>query len=54
MNKGIKGNSLYITIVVLFTIYFMTFPFPSPPLWIHIAGIAGVTLFIFRIIRGDD
>ncbi|MCC6287404.1 MAG: hypothetical protein IT249_05925 [Chitinophagaceae bacterium] len=54
MNSGITGNGLYIAIVVLFTIYFMAFPFSSPPVWIHLAGIAGVVLFILRIARGDD
>lgn len=50
----IGSNALYIMIVVLFTFYFMSFLIPSPSPWIHLAGIAGIGLFIFRIIRGDD
>jgi len=52
--NGIKGNSLYLTIVLCFTIYFMAFTFWSPPVWVHVAGVVGIALFIFRIIRGDD
>lgn len=51
---GITGNGLYIIIVLLFAIYFMAFAFANPPGWLHVVGIAGAGLFIFRIIRGDD
>ncbi|MGN6436555.1 MAG: hypothetical protein ACTHMM_08465 [Agriterribacter sp.] len=52
--KGITGNGLLLAIVLLFTCYFMAFAFASPPAWLHITGVAGVVLFIVRIVRGDD
>lgn len=51
---GITGNGLLIAIVLLFAFYFMAFAFASPPVWLHITGVAAVVLFIVRIVRGDD
>jgi hypothetical protein len=49
------GNIILILIHLFLAVWFISFLFThAQPSWIHLAGLAGVVLFIARIFRGDD
>lgn len=52
--KTISGNILFIITQLLYAVWFLSFLFGTPPLWVHIAGGIATLLFLWRIERGDD
>jgi hypothetical protein len=51
---GRTGTTLYLIIVFLYSLWFISFIFSGAVGWPAIFGLAATGLFITRIIRGDD